>query len=43
MQTNSTQMARAIAQLYALTGSFDSPGGNVRLQPFRRRMSPEGN
>ena len=29
MQTNSTQIARAIAQLYALTGSFDSPGGNV--------------
>ncbi len=27
--TNSTQTARAIAQLYALTGSFDSPGGNV--------------
>jgi hypothetical protein len=29
MQTSSTQIARAIAQLYALTGSFDSPGGNV--------------
>lgn len=29
MQTNSTQIARAIAQLYTLTGSFDSPGGNV--------------
>ncbi len=29
MHTNSTQIARAIAQLYALTGSFDSPGGNV--------------
>jgi anaerobic selenocysteine-containing dehydrogenase len=29
MQTGSTQIARAIAQLYALTGSFDSPGGNV--------------
>jgi anaerobic selenocysteine-containing dehydrogenase len=29
MQSNSTQIARAIAQLYALTGSFDSPGGNV--------------
>ncbi len=28
-QTNSTQIARAIAQLYALTGSFDTPGGNV--------------
>lgn len=29
MQTNSTQIARAIAQLYVLTGSFDGPGGNV--------------
>jgi anaerobic selenocysteine-containing dehydrogenase len=29
MQSNSTQIARAIAQLYALTGSFDCPGGNV--------------
>jgi anaerobic selenocysteine-containing dehydrogenase len=29
MQTNSTQIARAIAQLYALTGSFDTRGGNV--------------
>ncbi len=27
--TNSTQMARAIAQLCVLTGSFDVPGGNV--------------
>jgi len=29
MQTNSTQTARAIAQLSVLTGSFDVPGGNV--------------
>ncbi len=29
MQTNSTQIARAIAQLYVLTGSLDAPGGNV--------------
>ena len=29
MQTNSTQIARAIGQLYALTGSLDSRGGNV--------------
>ena len=29
MQTGSTQIARAIAQLYALTGSLDSSGGNV--------------
>lgn len=28
-QTNSTQIARAIAQLYVLTGSLDTPGGNV--------------
>ena len=29
--TNATQTARAISMLYALTGSFDSPGGNVRF------------
>lgn len=29
MQTNATQIARAIAQLYTLTGSFDARGGNV--------------
>jgi anaerobic selenocysteine-containing dehydrogenase len=29
MQTGSTQIARAIAQLCVLTGSFDSQGGNV--------------
>jgi anaerobic selenocysteine-containing dehydrogenase len=29
MQTSATQIARAIAQLYALTGSFDARGGNV--------------
>lgn len=29
MQSNSTQIARAIAQLHALTGSLDAPGGNV--------------
>jgi anaerobic selenocysteine-containing dehydrogenase len=29
MQSNSTQIARAIAQLYILTGSLDTPGGNV--------------
>ena len=27
--TGSTQIFRAISQLYALTGSFDAPGGNV--------------
>lgn len=27
--SNSTQTARAIGQLYALTGCFDAPGGNV--------------
>ena len=30
--TNTTQIARAICFLYALTGSFDAPGGN-RLLP----------
>lgn len=29
MQTNATQIARAIAQLYTLTGSLDAQGGNV--------------
>ena len=33
MQSNSTQIARAIAQLYTLTGSFDAPGGNVLFTP----------
>ncbi|MGI9477371.1 MAG: molybdopterin-containing oxidoreductase family protein [Hyphomicrobiaceae bacterium] len=28
---NTTENARAISLLYALTGSFDEPGGNVRL------------
>jgi len=28
---NATQTARAMAMLYALTGSFDAPGGNVLL------------
>ncbi len=32
MQTNATQIARAIGQLYALTGSFDAPGGNVAFE-----------
>jgi anaerobic selenocysteine-containing dehydrogenase len=31
MQSNATQIARAIGQLYALTGSFDARGGNVRF------------
>jgi anaerobic selenocysteine-containing dehydrogenase/ferredoxin-NADP reductase len=36
--TNSTQMDRAIAVLYALTGCFDAPGGNLQLirQPINR-------
>jgi anaerobic selenocysteine-containing dehydrogenase len=29
MQSNATQIARAIGLLYALTGSFDAKGGNV--------------
>ena len=33
MQTNATQIARAIGLLYTLTGSFDAPGGNVLFQP----------
>ena len=28
--TNATQTVRAISLLYALTGSFDAPGGNIR-------------
>ena len=28
--TNASQTVRAISLLYALTGSFDAPGGNVR-------------
>lgn len=35
MQSNSTQIARAIAQLYVLTGSFDAPGGNVLFPAVR--------
>jgi anaerobic selenocysteine-containing dehydrogenase len=31
MQSNATQIARAIAQLYTLTGSLDRRGGNVRF------------
>jgi anaerobic selenocysteine-containing dehydrogenase len=33
MQTNATHIARAIAQLYALTGCLDGPGGNVLFTP----------
>jgi len=29
--TNATQTVRAISLLYALTGSFDAPGGNLRV------------
>jgi len=41
MQSNATQIARAIAQLYALTGSFDAPGGNV-LFPVVPTANAEG-
>jgi anaerobic selenocysteine-containing dehydrogenase len=41
MQTGATQIARAIAQLYTLTGSFDSPGGNV-LFPAAPSAPAEG-
>ncbi|KAA9158062.1 molybdopterin-dependent oxidoreductase [Amycolatopsis acidicola] len=39
---NATQTERAIATLYALTGSFDAPGGNVVLpkQPVNAVTSP---
>lgn len=29
--TNATQTVRAVSLLYALTGSFDAPGGNIRV------------
>jgi anaerobic selenocysteine-containing dehydrogenase len=32
-QSDATQIARAIGQLYSLTGSFDAPGGNVLFSP----------
>jgi anaerobic selenocysteine-containing dehydrogenase len=38
--TNATQTVRAISLLYALTGSFDAPGGNVR--PPRPRVNDLG-
>lgn len=33
MHSNTSQTARALACLYALTGSFDAPGGNVLMTP----------
>jgi anaerobic selenocysteine-containing dehydrogenase len=42
MQTNATQIARAIAQLYTLTGSFDVPGGNVLFPPCPRQPDVAG-
>ncbi|HEY1934692.1 MAG TPA: molybdopterin-dependent oxidoreductase [Acetobacteraceae bacterium] len=51
-QANVTQTARAMSVLYALTGSFDAPGGNVLLPavpsgavtgedlPAAKRMAP---
>lgn len=33
MHSNTSQTGRAIACLYALTGCFDAPGGNVILNP----------
>ena len=35
--SDTTQIIRAINQLYALTGSFDAPGGNV---PVPKRARP---
>jgi len=37
MQTNSTQIFRAIGQLYILTGNFDAPGGNVLFSAVSTR------
>lgn len=41
--TNATQTERAIASLYALTGSYDAPGGNVAWAalPVNSVTSPE--
>ena len=47
MHSNTSQTGRAIACLYALTGSFDSPGGNVIFERvptepiFGRELMPE--
>lgn len=35
MHSNTSQTGRAIACLYALTGCFDAPGGNVILNPVK--------
>src|SRR5262249_36152679 len=50
MQSNATQISRAIAQLYVLTGNLDSPGGNVLFAGVRANsvtgeefMTPERN
>lgn len=42
MQTNATQIARAIAQLYALTGSLDTQGGNVHFAAVPTASSTGG-
>jgi len=42
MQTNSTQIARAIAQLYVLSGSFDAPGVTCVFKPCLSPMSKVG-
>ena len=48
MQTNATQIARAIAQICVLTGSFDARGGNVlfpavpRADAAGRELMPSG-
>src|SRR5579859_1637076 len=39
MQTGSTQIARAIAQLHTLTGSLDVRGGNVLFAPVPSRFA----
>ncbi len=42
MQAGATAIARAIAQVYALTGSLDAPGGNVLFAaPAEGDLSPD--
>jgi anaerobic selenocysteine-containing dehydrogenase len=36
--SNATQTARAIGILYALTGSFDAPGGNVAFPGIKKNL-----
>jgi anaerobic selenocysteine-containing dehydrogenase len=41
--TNASQTVRAVSLLYALTGSFDAPGGNIRpSRPAANDLAPLG-